>query len=306
MRKFLLSFAIIGAITALFSADLVEINTLNAKKQSINIKVPLKPKRVAVIDLAALDTIDALGFGKNVVAMPKAQKIDYLSRYTNDKNIINIGTAKEINMEKLMSAQPDIIFIGGRLQPKFDELSRIAPVVFLEINYEKGSFESIKNNISTIAKIFDADEKAKEKILEYEARLNKIKELANGKNAIIGLVTSSSFHTLGNSKRCSLITTDGGFTNLANDISSTHGNESSFELLVKLNPQYLFVLDRDSAISKPGAKVAQEVMDNELVRKTKAFNNGKIFYLSPTPWYLSEGGIRATDIMLSDIEKALK
>ena len=35
--------------------------------------------------------------------------------------------------------------------------------------------------------------------------------------------------------------------------SPTAPSESSFELLVKLNPDFIFVCDRDSAISRPGA-----------------------------------------------------
>ena len=64
-------------------------------------------------------------------------------------------------------------------------------------------------------------------------------------------------------------------------------------------------LDRDSAIGAGGAKLAKEVLDNELINKTKVAKNGKIYYLNPSVWYLSEGGIKAMDLMLEDLEKAL-
>ncbi|MBR8464472.1 ABC transporter substrate-binding protein [Campylobacter sp. faydin G-24] len=307
MQKFFKFLLVVGLLSSLnLSATNVEVNALNGKKEPITLKVPLNPKRVATIDLAALDTIDALGVGDHVVAMPKSQKIEYLMKYVNNEKIINIGTAKEVDMEKLISSQPDVIFISGRLAPKYDELSKIAPVVHLEINYANGSLQSAKQNIATIAKIFGLDGKVDGIVSGFDKRMDAIKQKANGKSAIIGLVTSSSLHTLGNSGRCAMITTDAGFENLAKDVGSTHGNESSFELLVKLDPEYLFILDRDSAIAKPGAKIAKEVIDNELVKKTRAYKSDKIFYLTPAPWYLSEGGIHSMDIMLSDIEKALK
>ena len=112
------------------------------------------------------------------------------------------------------------------------------------------------------------------------------------------MVTSSNFSTLGNGSRGSLIGREAGFTNLAVDVDSTHGNESSFELLVQLDPDYIFVLDRDMAIQTEGAKLAQEIMENELVQKTKAYQNGNIVYLTPSVWYLAEGGITAMDIMI--------
>lgn len=120
------------------------------------------------------------------------------------------------------------------------------------------------------------------------------------------MVTSSNFNTLGDGSRCSLIGNEVGFDNLAKDVDSTHGNESSFEVLVSLDPDYIFVLDRDSAIGAEGASLAQDIMDNELVHKTKAHTNDNIVYLTPTVWYLAEGGITATDIMLADLEAGIK
>lgn len=89
-------------------------------------------------------------------------------------------------------------------------------------------------------------------------------------------------------------------------VTLTHGNEVSFEAIVALNPDYIFVMDRDSAISATGAQLAQEIMENELVMKTDAYRNGNLVILeNPGIWYLAEGGITALGIMLSDLEKAL-
>lgn len=88
--------------------------------------------------------------------------------------------------------------------------------------------------------------------------------------------------------------------------TATHGNEASFEYIVSLNPDYVFVMDRDAAIGTEGAKLAPEIMENELVMGTDAYKNGNIVYLEhPAVWYTAEGGITALDIMLSDLESAL-
>lgn len=86
----------------------------------------------------------------------------------------------------------------------------------------------------------------------------------------------------------------------------THGNEVSFETVVSLNPQYIFVMDRDSAIGTSGAQLAQEIMENELIMKTDAYQNGNMVILeNPGIWYLAEGGITSLGIMLEDLENAL-
>lgn len=285
--------------------ETVTVTTLNGDGESVELEVPYNPQRIAILDMAVLDMLDNWDLGSRVVGMPKSSKIDYLMDYNNNDDIVNLGTLKEVDMEALMASEPDLIFIGGRLSSQYDELSKIAPVVYTSTDYEAGMLQSVKNNASMIATIFGAEEKAAEQLAGFDSRVETLKQAAEGRTAVIGMVTSSNFNTLGDGSRCSLIGNEVGFTNLANNVDSTHGNESSFELLVNLNPDYIFVLDRDSAINTEGAQLAQEIMDNELVQKTTAYQNGNIVYLTPTVWYLAEGGITATDVMLRDLEAGL-
>lgn len=48
-----------------------------------------------------------------------------------------MGTIKEADLEAVMACDPDVIFIGGRLAPVYDDLSQIALVVFLSTGAEK-------------------------------------------------------------------------------------------------------------------------------------------------------------------------
>ena len=65
-------------------------------------------------------------------------------------------------------------------------------------------------------------------------------------------------------------------------------------------------MDRDAAIGTDGAQLAKDIMENELVAKTNAYQNNQIIYLEhPAVWYTAEGGITALDMMLKDLESAL-
>lgn len=288
------------------SPQTISVTSLDASRQKITLDVPYNPKRIAVLDMAVLDMLDNWGLGDRVVGMPKSSFVDYLSSYNDNPGIANLGTLKEVDLEALMSCEPDLIFIGGRLSAQYDDLSKIAPVVFTAVDYEAGLIESVRQNAANIASIFGVEELAEKQLAGFDARIEALARAAGGKTAVVGMVTSSNLSTLGNNSRCSLIGGEVGFTNLADNVDSTHGNESSFELLVSLNPDYLFVLDRDSAINTEGAKLAREVMENELVKKTSAYQNGNVVYLTPSVWYLAEGGITATDVMLRDLEEGLK
>lgn len=287
--------------------ETVTITTLNGSQEPVELEVPYNPQRIAVLDMASLDILDALGVAQGRVVGSASTSLDYLQGYVTDSSIANLGTIKEADLEAVMACQPDIIFIGGRLSASYDDLSQIAPVVYLATDTELGVVESVRQNASTIASIFGLEEQAL--MAEFDSRIAALEEFAAGKTAIVGLVTSGSFNVLGNDGRCSMIGREIGFDNIGVDAeidTSTHGNEASFEFIVDKDPDYIFVMDRDAAIQTEGAKLAQEIVENELVMDTRAYQDGHIVYLAhPAVWYTAEGGITALDIMLTDLEIAL-
>lgn len=289
--------------------ETVTITSLNGSGEAVELEVPYDPQRIAILDMASLDILDALGVAKGRVVGSADTSLDYLQSYVTDENVANLGTIKEADLEAVMACSPDIIFIGGRLASSYDALSEIAPVVYLATDSELGVVESVRKNASAIASIFGLEDKVDQLMTDFDTRIQALAEFAAGKSAIVGMCTSGSFNVLGNDGRCSILGREIGFDNIGVDAeidTSTHGNEASFEFIVDKNPDYIFVLDRDAAIGTDGAQLAQEIMENELVMGTDAYQNGSIVYLAhPAVWYTAEGGITALDIMLQDLESAL-
>lgn len=287
--------------------ETITIQSLNASKETADLEVPYNPERIAILDMASLDILDALGVGDRVVGTADTS-LEYLQDYIND-DIANLGTIKEADLEAVMACEPDVIFIGGRLSSSYDALSEIAPVVYLATDVEIGVVESVRKNATTIASMFGLEDKVEELMTDFSARIDELKTVSEGKTAIVGMCTSGSFNVLGNDGRCSIIGVEVGFENIGVDAdidTSTHGNEASFEFIVEKNPDYIFVMDRDAAIGTDGAQLAKDIMENELVMGTDAYINGNLIYLEhPAVWYTAEGGITALDIMLSDLESEL-
>ena len=285
----------------------VTITSLNANKEASPLEVPYEPQRIAALDMASLDILDALGVGDRVVGTASTS-LDYLQNYIRD-DIANLGTIKEADLEAVMACEPDVIFIGGRLAASYDALSEIAPVVYLSTDTELGVVESVRQNATTIASLFGLEDQVDGLMADFGSRIAALQAAAADKTAIVGMCTSGSFNVLGNDGRCSLIGREVGFNNVgvdANIDTSTHGNEASFEFIVEKAPDYIFVLDRDAAIGTDGAQLAQDIMENELVKSTDAYKNGHLIYLAhPAVWYTAEGGIHALDLMLSDLEGEL-
>lgn len=285
--------------------EFITIKVANEKNEMIDLEVLKDPKRIVVLDFVALDTLHKLGLGDRIVGLTKRSVPKYLSEYVENTDIKDLGSIREVDMEEMMSLEPDIIFSSGRTMKKYKEFSEIAPTVMTAMNHKEGFYKSFKENAKRNASIFGLGEKLDEIISGYDKRIETLKEAADGKTAIIALATKGNISTLGNNSRCSIIGVDLAFENLANDVDSTHGNTASFELLVEKNPDYLFVLDRDTAISAEGAVAAEKLLDNEIVHKTDAYKNKNIVYLNPSVWYLAEGGLEALDIMLKDLEKGI-
>lgn len=306
-----LSLATLGAVPMVHAAtrkqqETLTVSALDAARRPVDVVLPADPKRLAVADFATLDVLLHWGLLDRVVALPKAQTLPYLPQpFEKNNGILDIGTLKEVDLEALMASEPDVIFISGRLSRKYDALRKIAPVVYLATDYERGAFESFKGNLNVLGSIFGKQAAASAAIDHYAKRLKRIRRASANKTALVGLVTSAHVNLLGGRARCSLISQECGFHNIAGKANSNHGNEASFELLLELDPDYLFILDRDSAIGRPGARLAQDILDNEMVRKTRAWRHNHVVYLTPSAWYLAEGGIQAMNIMLHDVEKSL-
>lgn len=284
----------------------VMIKSFNGNKEEVNLEVPYDPERIAVLDMASLDILDNLGMGDRVVGSASTS-LEYLTDYVDNEEVANLGTIKEADLEAVMECDPDVIFIGGRLASSYDALSEIAPVVFLSTDSELGIVKSVTKNAETIASMFGLEDEVSKKTEGFDERIKALKKTAEGKTALVGMTTSGSFNLMGNDGRCSIVGREVGFENLtAAESTSTHGNEASFETVVEKNPDYIFVMDRDSAIGADGAQAAKEIVENELVMGTDAYKNGRIIYLEhPAVWYTAEGGITALNIMLSDLENAL-
>ncbi len=288
------------------TTDTITITSLDANGEETELEVPYDPDAVATLDMAALDIIDSIGMSDRVVGTASTT-LDYLQDYVDDENVADLGTIKEADLEAVAAAAPDIIFIGGRLSESYDDLSEIAPVVYLATDTDLGVVESTRQNAQTIASIFGLEDEVDTLMDDYETRIEDLQQIAEGHTALVGMYTSGSLNVLGDDARCSLIGNEVGFTNLAADeVTSTHGNEVSFETIVEEDPEYIFVLNRDAAIGSDGADQAQETVENELTEETTAYQNGNIIYLdNPAVWYTAEGGITALGLMIEDLETAL-
>lgn len=302
-------------VSAETKAETVTIQALNENGEKTDIEVPYNPQRIAILDMPALDIVDALGVGDRVVGSAKVS-IDYLSDYNPEESdgvIMNLGTVKTADLEKVAACEPDIIFIGGRLASIYTELEKIAPVVYLAVDYEAGIVESTRRNVQTIAAIFGKEAEVDALFTDFQPRIDALNAVLQEKDVLLGMYNANALGLMDTASQLNIIANELGANNLGESVGeaekATHGEEASWETIITLNPEYLFILDRSTATEAVDESVmgVREVIENELIKELDVYKDGKIVYFieHANVWYTSTGGVQALNTMLSDLETAL-
>ena len=113
--------------------------------------------------MGALDTLDKLGV--EVAAVPHDGLPKYLSKYEGTTE--NAGGLKEPDFEKINEIAPDLILISGRQSDAYEELSKIAPTVYVGVDTTK-YMESFEENVTLLGKIFGKEREAAKEFASVE------------------------------------------------------------------------------------------------------------------------------------------
>lgn len=279
-----------------------EKKTVVVTDQKGEVEVPVNPKNVVVLDYGSLDIMTKLDV--EPVALPKGSLPAYLDKYKDNK-YVDLGSLKEFDLEKINEVAPELIIIEGRQESYYEDLKKIAPVLYLG-TANSDIFASAENNAKVLGKVFAKEEGVTTELGNINKRLEvvsaKVKE--NNSTALMTMFNEGSLSVYGTGSRYDMVYSKFGFTPADTQIeASNHGQNISFEYLKEKNPDYLFVLDR-GAITGTQASV-KEAVENELIKTTKAYKDGHIVYVNPQAWYVGGSGIMAIDTIISDIETAL-
>lgn len=290
---------LLGTIPYVWAANIVTIKQLGRE-----VAVSLNPQRVVILDYSALDTMRELGVADNIIALAKATLPQYLAEYGVNK-YQDIGNLKDFDFEKIKRLKPDLILISARQEPMYDELRKIAPTVSTGIISDR-YMESFRENTRLLSSLWGKEAEAEALITALEGEIgalrNELKTL-EGKGLIV-LYNAGKFSAYGSGSRFGIIHDEFGIKPVNEGIQiSNHGQSITSEYIMQANPDYLFVVDRNVVVS--GKLSNTKEIENRLVQKTKAYKNGKIIYLAPDHWYLSNGGAGSIRLMLKDIMEGI-
>ncbi|OIQ28035.1 MAG: iron ABC transporter substrate-binding protein [Alphaproteobacteria bacterium MedPE-SWcel] len=287
--------ALLFALPA-FAAETISVETYRGAAE-----VPAHPERIAVFDIAAVDTISALGV--EVTGAPEKLYVTYLADVADKAE--DLGTLFEPDFEAVHALQPDLIIIGGRSADQLDPMADLAPAIDMTI-WEDVIGQGLQR-LETYGQIFDRQDKAAELRASFDSQLADTRAaIADKGTALIVLTNGPKISAYGKAGRFGWVHSALDLPEAAMEISdSTHGESISFEFIQTVNPDWLIVVDRLAAVGQPGED-ARTTLDNALVHETSAWKNDQIIYLNAADIYISGGGIQSMMRTLSDIEAGFK
>jgi iron complex transport system substrate-binding protein len=267
--------------------------------------VPDNPKKVVVFNTATLDIMDALNIPVTAVPQSDVHYPTFLSKY-DSKDYTNVGTLFEPNYEVLSSIQPDVIVAGGRATDAYKKLNDIAPTISLDID-PNNFLISLTQRTEQLGSIFNKQNEAKKLIVDFNQKIEQLKtKTTTAGTALVIMVNGGKMSAYGSKSRFGFVFDVLGFQPATTfQEAGRHGNAVTSEFILSVNPQWIFVLDRDNAIGNKEAQSAQQVLNNELIRKTAAWQQNHIVYLDSSSMYIA-GGIQTYSHLMDQIDAALQ
>ncbi|TRL41293.1 siderophore ABC transporter substrate-binding protein [Rhizobium straminoryzae] len=258
------------------------------------------PSKVAVYDIAALDTL--LAIGVMPAGIPGNLYLPELSDLKGKADVV--GDIFEPDLEALSALQPDLVIVGGRSSGKEKETSRIAPSLDMTMD-GIDVVDQARERARTYGTIFGRKVQADKALADFDAALARARSAVQGKGkALIVMTNGPKITAYGTTSRFGWVHKALDLPAAVEDVKgATHGEPVSFEFIARADPDWLLVLDRAAAIGARDQN-AKATLDNALVHGTRAWKRGQVVYLPSADFYIAAGGLKATTRVLGAIETA--
>ncbi|WP_284337454.1 siderophore ABC transporter substrate-binding protein [Comamonas sp. NoAH] len=248
-----------------------------------------QPQNVVVYDLATLDTMQALGIA--VTGVPKAQFPAYMAGYADARYTV-AGSLFEPDYDVLSKIKPDLIIVGGRSAAKAEVLGKLAPTLDFSVK-PATMLEDMERNIAKIAGMYGKQAQGEALVSRIQREVAELKQLSSqaAPGVLLMAVNEKIMPQAPGARFGFLFDVLGAKSALtAKDVPARGGPAYTFDDLAKLQPEWIYVIDRNTAVGSAagGGEIipSTKVFDNDKVKATPAGQKGQVVFLDPKGWYL--------------------
>ncbi|MEJ4463770.1 ABC transporter substrate-binding protein [Enterococcus faecium] len=195
-------------------------------------------------------------------------------------NVERIGSPRKVNMEKIMSIDPDL-FVGDIASP-INVQEQIKKQGIKALWLDNSSYENVLISIEKLGKVLNqkdrADKLIKEIKLSEENALKGIDDLKGRKVALL-FGTGESYMLATEKSYLGSLLSKLGVQNVASEVSKSSSSYVKFSLesIVSQNPDYILTLAHGH--KEQAAKAFEEEFKKDLWQTTNAIKQGNVYAL---------------------------
>lgn len=237
-----------------------------------------KPEKIVSLTLGTDEMLLGLVDKSRIKAVTYLSLDPGLSNVTEEVKDIpeKLGT----EAEKIISLQPDIVFVADWTDEKFVKQLRDAQITVYGYK-TPNSIEEQKKTVMEIARLVGEEQKGREMVKWMDDRLNeveeKIKTLAEDKK-LKAISLDSFFATYGTNTTFNDIVNRAGMINLAAEAGINQWQQITKEKVVEMNPDIIF-LPSWSYEGFDAAKFADDFRKDKSFAGINAVKNNRVFTL---------------------------
>ncbi len=187
------------------------------------------------------ELIFSLGVGNKIVGDTK-----YCNYPDSAKNIEKVGDLLTVDAEKIISLEPDIVFITveGNSRSDYEKLKSLGMKVFVS---NPRSYKGIKKTLLDMSKILHRENIADSLIKNWDERIKKVKKTHKLiiAQTVLFLVSTNPIFAVGQNSFMNEILTFAGLKNIAPDKSLSYPMFSREEI-VKQDPDYILMYETNT------------------------------------------------------------
>ncbi len=251
------------------------------------VELKAKPSRIVVTSASFLEPLEAVGGAELVVGRPDSKT--KMPAYAKD--ITSVGKVYQIDTEKVLACQPDLVIINKGMNEKLVEALEGSGIKTLVLDMK--SYEDVKREVNTLAAVTGNKEKGEALIKDMDEKIAAVKNSIPADKRRVSIIhsTSQGLSVQLDGSIAGSVAKMLGWENVASGSKPLEKNPDaapySMETLVEQNPEIIFV----TSMGKLSAIKAsmEETMQGPAWQSIPAVRDKKVYYLPQELFLLSPG-----------------
>ncbi|WP_029545021.1 ABC transporter substrate-binding protein [Selenomonas sp. AB3002] len=245
-----------------------------------------KPERIVVTSASFLEPLHEVG--GDVVGRPDSKT--KMPDYAKDK--ASVGKVYQIDVEKVLSCEPDLVIINKGMNEKLVETLEASGIKTLVVDMK--SYEDVKREVALFAQLTGEKEKGEALISSMDKKIQAVKEKIPQEKRRVAVIhsTNQGLTVQLSGSIAGSVAEMLGWENVAGDMTPLEKDPDSapysLETMVEKNPELMFVTSMGK-LEEIKASMDATMAENPAWQSVEAVRQGKVFYLPQDLFLLSPG-----------------